>query len=64
MLDGVGHVSIEERFLTAFPSEQDISLYSRVYELSVSESWPVESIYLEKGRLDDVFRQLTKGAQP
>ena len=63
-LDGVGHVSIEERFLTAFPSEQDISLYSRVYELSVSESWPVESIYLEKGRLDDVFRQLTKGAQP
>jgi len=62
-LSGVKRVLRNERFLTAFPSEQDVSLYSRVYELSVSQSWPVESIYLEKGRLDDVFRQLTRGGQ-
>ena len=60
-LSGVRSVAKEANVLTIFPSEYDASLYSRVYETSVSQTWPIESIHLEKGRLDDVFRRLTEG---
>ena len=63
-LSGVRRIVKEAHVLTVFPSENDSGLYGRVYEASVSQSWPVESIHLEKGRLDDVFRKLTEGAGP
>ena len=60
-MPGVNRVDRAENTLTVFPSDHGTGLYGQVYETSVSQSWPVESVYLEKGRLDDVFRQLTEG---
>ena len=60
-LSGVRGVSSEAHVLTVFPRGDNVGLFSQIYETSVAESWPVESIHLEKGRLDDVFRQLTEG---
>ena len=60
-LSGVRRVSNDAHVLTVFPRDDNAGLFSQIYETSVAESWPVESIHLEKGRLDDVFRQLTEG---
>ena len=37
------------------------SLYAPVSELIEQHRWPVESLHIERGRLDDVFRALTQG---
>ena len=48
--------------MSVVPIDRQDDLYERVYRLARDRNWSVNSIYLEKGRLDDVFRQLTDGA--
>ena len=36
------------------------SLYAQVYHKVVEAGWKIEAMYAEKGRLDDVFRDLTQ----
>jgi ABC-2 type transport system ATP-binding protein len=43
------------------PGETDNTLFTKVLELSQTKGWKVDSLYVESGRLDDVFRSLTEG---
>jgi ABC-2 type transport system ATP-binding protein len=58
---GVARVTSTETALTAFP-EPDQSIYAEIYK-ALREMASVTSIYQERGRLDDVFRQITAGAE-
>ena len=65
-LTSVARIIRAEGALTVFPAAQgdgtsDHNLYEQVAGLAGDGEWPVASIYQEKGRLDDVFRQLTAG---
>ena len=60
-LAGVKRLSESENLVSVFPIDRQDDLYERVYRLARDRNWSVNSIYLEKGRLDDVFRQLTDG---
>ena len=61
-LAGVKRLSESENLVSVVPIDSQDDLYERVYRLARDRNWSVNSIYLEKGRLDDVFRQLTDGA--
>ena len=61
-LAGVKRLSESENLVSVVPIDRQDDLYERVYRLARDRNWSVNSIYLEKGRLDDVFRQLTDGA--
>ncbi|MGI9261783.1 MAG: ATP-binding cassette domain-containing protein, partial [Woeseiaceae bacterium] len=39
----------------------DMQTFHQVTELVQQENWSIESLQLEAGRLDDVFRQITRG---
>ena len=58
---GVAEVVIIEGGVTIVSSEADTTLFTRVLEFSQSKGWKVDSLYVESGRLDDVFRSLTLG---
>ena len=58
---GVAETVITEGGVTIVSSEVDTTLFTRVLELSQSKGWKVDSLYVESGRLDDVFRSLTLG---
>ena len=60
-LAGVKRLSESENLVSVIPIDRQDDLYERVYRLARDRNWSVNSIYLEKGRLDDVFRQLTDG---
>ena len=60
-LQGVQRVLVEGESITVFPLELDGELFGHVASLAQSSSWPLDSIYLEPGRLDEVFRKLTEG---
>ena len=60
-LAGVKRLSESENLVSVVPIDRQDDLYERVYRLARDRNWSVNSIYLEKGRLDDVFRQLTDG---
>lgn len=50
----------ESGLITIFP-EAGKSVLKQVNELIHSQDWEVEELHVEKGRLDDVFRQVTVG---
>ena len=50
----------ESGLITIFP-ETGKSVLKQVNELIHSQDWEVEEFHVEKGRLDDVFRQVTVG---
>ena len=58
---GVRETILTEGGVTIFPGEADATLFAKVLELSQSKGWTVDSLYVESGRLDDVFRSLTEG---
>ena len=58
---GVKETILTEGGVTIFPGEVDATLFAKVLELSQSKGWTVDSLYVESGRLDDVFRSLTEG---
>jgi ABC-2 type transport system ATP-binding protein len=61
-LNGVADVEISERGnrVTVFPQAGQL-LFSGVMQLAQQEHWDVDSIYVERGHLDDVFRKITAG---
>jgi ABC-2 type transport system ATP-binding protein len=61
LIAGVGETLITEDGVTIVPSEVDTKLFTRVLELSQSKGWEVDSLFVESGRLDEVFRSLTEG---
>ncbi|HKI73073.1 MAG TPA: ATP-binding cassette domain-containing protein [Pseudomonadales bacterium] len=62
-LAGVASVelSADELELTAFKIASDTDLFGPVTELARDASLGIRGIYQEKGRLDEVFRQITQG---
>lgn len=61
-LPGVRGVEVDapEQLVTAFPAG-GAELLAEVERLAREAGWPVKQIYRERGRLDDVFRQITTG---
>lgn len=61
-LPGVAELEQDEsgQALTLFP-EAGASIHEPVSTLVRERGWPVETLYVEPGRLDDVFRKLTRG---
>ena len=47
--------------ITIFPEDIDNTLFTKVLEVSLAKGWKVDSLYVESGRLDEVFRSLTEG---
>lgn len=66
-LPGISTIEVtprgEETTFTLFPesaSESDTMLVDAVARLAREENWPVRALYGEPGRLDEVFRSLTR----
>ncbi|WP_199608719.1 ABC transporter ATP-binding protein [Flocculibacter collagenilyticus] len=57
-LEGVESIELNGDKLTIFP-EKGAVIFHRVFEFIQTNNWRIETIYAEKGRLDDVFRDLT-----
>ena len=60
-LDGVADVEVSEEIdgrLTVLPAA-DAELHSAVSGLAARHQWPVSALFVEAGRLDDVFRDIT-----
>lgn len=57
-LPEVASVEISDGEVTVFPRE-DADLLKAVNTLRESQKWPVKSLRLEAGRMDEVFRQIT-----
>jgi ABC-2 type transport system ATP-binding protein len=49
--------------LTAIPKNGSAGAWREVSDLVTEKGWGVESMQLESGRLDEVFRRITQGAQ-
>jgi len=47
--------------ITAFGTDEANHLITEISHQMQSAQWPVESIFQEKGRLDEVFQQVTQG---
>jgi ABC-2 type transport system ATP-binding protein len=60
-LDAVGDVQTEDDTLLAFAREGSGSLLSEVSNLVTSASLEISALQMERGRLDEVFRQITEG---
>ncbi|MGV0036159.1 MAG: ABC transporter ATP-binding protein [Candidatus Azotimanducaceae bacterium WSBS_2022_MAG_OTU7] len=60
-IKGVADTIITEDGVTIFPGEPDLTLFTQVLELSQLKTWQVDSLFVESGRLDEVFRSLTQG---
>ncbi|MDP7595155.1 MAG: ABC transporter ATP-binding protein [Pseudomonadales bacterium] len=60
-LPGVSAVEVnEEGKLLTVLTEGGQSIYEQVNDLVRQESWQVDALYVEKGRLDEVFRKITE----
>lgn len=57
-LEGVSDIRVENNQLTVLGHEH---LFRTVFSMSQTEDWPVNSVHVEQGRLDEVFRKLTEG---
>ncbi|NVK25214.1 MAG: ATP-binding cassette domain-containing protein [Gammaproteobacteria bacterium] len=57
-LTEVKSVSVEDKRVTVMP-EQGQVIFDKVYQTVNSLGWKFNAIYSEKGRLDDIFRELT-----
>lgn len=53
--------SADRMELTAFKANEDADLFPAVTELANDRALGISGIYQEKGRLDEVFRQVTEG---
>lgn len=62
-LDDVLDLEVDEEssLVTVFPQSGQ-SIFSSVYDAVSANQWSIESIHVEKGRLDEVFRQITTEA--
>lgn len=65
-LDGVASVSVikddgDGRTLRIFPDDPEVSVADRVIASVGGDGLDIASVYVEKGRLDDVFRDITTG---
>lgn len=60
-IKGVKEAVLTEGGITIFPEDIDTTLFTKVLELALAKGWKVDSLYVESGRLDDVFRSLTEG---
>ncbi len=49
--------------LTALPKKGDSATWREVTDLIAANGWAMESLQLESGRLDEVFRRITQGAE-
>jgi ABC-2 type transport system ATP-binding protein len=49
--------------VTLIPEHQDSGFFAEILEFSNSKGWDLDSLNLETGRLDDVFRTLTEGEE-
>jgi len=58
-LPEAGEVEIRRGLVTAFPSGQG-NLFQAVSELARDRGWRVSRMQLEAGRLEDVFRSITR----
>jgi ABC-2 type transport system ATP-binding protein len=59
-LPEAGDVEVRRGLVTAFPSGQG-DLFHAVSSLARERDWRVSRLQLEAGRLDDVFRRITRG---
>ena len=59
-LDDVDHIETDEEFrsVTAFPRGEALIL-TPISDLAAEQSWPIEQLQMESGRLDEVFRSIT-----
>jgi ABC-2 type transport system ATP-binding protein len=57
-LEGVSDIRVENNQLTVLGHED---LFGTVFSMAQTEDWPVNSVHVEQGRLDEVFRKLTEG---
>ena len=64
-MEGVAQVYIDahDARITAFPRAGQ-NIFEQVGEFLRSQSVPVSEVQLERGRLDEVFRNITQAAQP
>lgn len=65
-LDGVASVAVVEsdndrRTLRIFPNDSELPIADRVIASVSQEGIGIASVFVEKGRLDDVFRTITTG---
>lgn len=63
-LEGVASVSVEEtdvarRTLRIFPEDPTVSVADRVIACATTEGLVIASVFVEQGRLEDVFRNIT-----
>ncbi|MEM7292465.1 MAG: ABC transporter ATP-binding protein [Pseudomonadota bacterium] len=49
----------QPRRFTVFPNDAN-NIYALVNEAAQKHQWPVSALHIERGRLDDVFRELTE----
>ncbi|WP_372682523.1 ATP-binding cassette domain-containing protein [Desulfosarcina sp.] len=68
-LDEVASVSVvesdgERRTLRIFPVDPAVPVADRVIALANHEGVRIASVFVEQGRLDDVFREITTGIRP
>lgn len=57
-LDTVTDVRTEGLQVTVLSEK---ALFPDIFSMAQSDGWPVSSVHVEQGRLDEVFRQLTEG---
>jgi len=62
-LDQIQEVDVSPDGLevTAFPENPESPVLMEISELVRDENWAISAVYQEKGRLDEVFRDVTKG---
>jgi len=63
-IKGVASVEVieQEQQITAFPSE-GAHILPAISAMADSSDWPVEQLQLESGRLDEVFRNVTRNTE-
>lgn len=61
-LDEVAKVVVDEMQVTVTPVNGQI-IFDKVYQKVRDLGWQVSAIYSEKGRLDDIFRELTRAQE-
>jgi len=49
--------------MTAIPKNGDSAMWREITDLIAAKGWSMESLQLESGRLDEVFRRITQGAE-
>ncbi len=60
-IEGVREVRADADGLLLFPATGQVNLLPDIFETARANGWQVSGIYVEKGRLEDVFMNLTEG---